>query len=359
MAVEGSRLSATDINDRRQQGNLPDDPAKEAKPVTPKAKQQAEDEARLATERQVMLAGIDHILHPPPERKILTTTHWEIDRDTEGFVPEQVWFIGGLSGFGKTSLTIACSDEQIQDGHRPLIVSGEDPIRLYGRRFMLRRTRADRYRFAEGKLSESEYRDVVAEAQKASNQPLYLDAIGMSVEKAAKRVKSIVAAEGVNMVYWDYVQCFNKDKASDGRRMDITYISRVMIDCIKMLGISGAVLSQITPDEKTLIPKKEMLRDSKDMGNSAEVVAIGFQAKTALERDRDGRRVQLAAEGDRCLVLDKNKPGPGPAGRVYRMGSDPKHECFDVVKDPNAHYDEMADIAVSDMPMPDFDDRYP
>lgn len=344
-------MKETDIDALAQAGALPADPFTQAKPLTPKAKQVTEDEARLKTVRQIIKEAADGALSARDTKRILTTTHWEMDRDTGGFVDEQVWFFGGISGFGKTSWTIACADEQLKAGRRPLIISAEDPPRLYGERLLMRRTRVDRYRFAEGKLHRAEMAEIVEAANRAENLPVYVNAVGRSVEWVAKEVRKVIQLEGIDITYWDYVQAFSKEKATEQRRMELTYIARTIIDVIKMSGKSGCVCSQITPDDKHPVPKKEMLRDSKDMGNMAEVVAIGFFARNNIERGQDGQRALVANEGERCIVIDKNKPGPGPAsGRIYRCGSDVQHGCFDVVTDPDDQF--RTDYSLGDLSEP-------
>lgn len=322
-----------DINDLAKRGQLPTDPATHARPINAPAKEAAEDAARIVTVQAMMKASWDQVTAPRHGRKIITTTHYEIDRDTGGFCDEDVWVIAGESQWGKTSFTIACADENLKRGHRPLIISGEDRPSLYGERLIIRRSRVNRYRYSNGDLTADERSRVTSELVKAEQLPVYLDARGKSVEWAAKRARTLIAAEGIDLVFWDYLQCFQKEKATQDQRLGITYIARVMTDLIKTSGKAGAILSQVTPDEKATVPSMYSIRDSKDVANAAEVVAIGFYPKTSVERDVDGQRILIAKEGERAMVLAKNKPGPGPGNRIYRMGSDSQHGCFDVVRE--------------------------
>lgn len=340
----------TDLNDQAQAGTLPEDPAVGALPISPAAKQVTEDEARLMTVQGVMKASWEQATAPRSDRKIITTCHYEIDRDTGGFCPEDVWIIAGKSQWGKTSYTIACADENIKAGHRVLIVSGEDRPSLYGERLMIRRTRINRYRYTNNRMTDVEFNAGADAVKDAENIPVYLDARGKSVEWAAKRVRQIVASEGIDLIFWDYIQCFHKEKATQDQRLGITYIARAMTDVIKTTGKAGALLSQVTPDEKAMTPDMYSIRDSKDVANAAEVVAIGFFPKGSVERDTNGQKVLVAKEGERCMVLAKNKPGPGPGGRIYRMGSDANHGCFDVVKNPEPNNEHWADDISAPLP---------
>lgn len=174
----------------------------------------------------------------------------------------------------------------------------------------------------------------------------FLDARGRSAEWAARQASSLVKNEGIDLVFFDYLQSFNREKAQADRRLEVTYISRVFTDCLKINDTAGAILSQITPQlpgQGPRIPDAYSLRDSKDVANAADVVAIGFFSETPVERFVDGRNITVAEKNERCMVLAKNKPGPGPGGRIYRMGSDANHGCFDVVKNPEPNNDHWAD----------------
>lgn len=331
-----------DENDKLKDGELPVDPIEGTEPVNRKAKARAEDEARLLTVQGILKASWDEATAPPSTKRILTTCHWEIDRDTGGFCDEDVWVIAGKSSWGKTSFTIACADENIKRGARVLIVSGEDRPSLYGTRLMIRRTQIDRYRYATRRLNTEEFDRGLDVVSRAERIPVYLDARGKTVEWAAKRVKQIVAKEGIDLIFWDYLQCFDKEKHTQDQRLAMTYIARVMTDTIKTTGKAGAILSQVTPDEKANVPDMYSIRDSKDVANAAEVVAIGFSSKATIDRDVDGQKVMIATEGERVMVLAKNKPGPGPMGRIYRMGTN-TGGFFENVPSPTEEMDRYVD----------------
>lgn len=342
-----------DFADRNAAGNLPADPTVEAQPVSPGARQVDEDHRRLKTYRDLLKGAQGRAFASSKRRDIITTGHWEIDRDTGGFRQGCVWIFGAKSHWGKSSSLVMIADENIKRGKRVLIVSSEDPDSLYADRLLIRRTRVDRYRFSEARLTDDERDRVSGVINKAEDVPVYLDAIGKSVEWSAKRVRKIVADEGIDLVAWDYLHSFQKDKNITEMRQGLNYIARVMTDTTKSLNIAGIIYGQVTPDTKALIPDMYEIRDSKDVVNAAEVVAIGYQPTTKVERDIDGQKVVVADAGDRCVVVAKNKPGPGPAGRVYKMGSDKTHGCFDVVANER---DAMIDsLTQPDYTMPDFE----
>jgi replicative DNA helicase len=310
----------TDLNDMAQAGTLPTDPASQAQPVNGKARAEAEDAKRLVTVRQLLSDAHERLRTPKTRASVLTTGHWEIDQDTGGFRKGFVCVFGAKSSWGKSTYVIGVADENIKRGKRVLIVSAEDPQQLYGDRLLQRRARLSPYRMQANDLTNAEWSRVTEAANHGEDIPVYLDAIGKPVEWAAKKVSHIVRAEGIDLVCWDYLHAFDKEKRTENdRRAVLNYIARTMTDTMKTAGVAGIICGQVTPDTKAIIPDMYEIRDSKDVVNAADTVMIGFMASKPIER-RGGAGV---AEGERCIVLAKNKPGPGPKGRVYGFGKDP------------------------------------
>lgn len=213
----------------------------------------------------------------------------------------------------------------------------------------MRRARVDRYRLQQGRLRADEVDRITNVAARGEDVPVYLDSIGKSVEWAARKVASLVRAEAIDLVCWDYLHAFDKEGAHLDERQKLNHIARVMTDTTKTAGVAGLICAQVTPDTKAPIPDMYEIRGSKDVVNSADGVMIGFMPAAKIERDDNGLRVVVAEAGERCVVVAKNKPGPGPAGRTYRMGSDLEHGCFDVVADPNARHYEAFDREIGDL----------
>lgn len=310
----------SDLNDMAQAGRLPEDPAQAAEPVNAKARAEAEDAKRLVTVRKLLADAHERLRTPKVNEAVLTTGHWEIDHDTGGFRKGYVCVFGGKSSWGKSTYVIGIADENIRRGKRVLIVSAEDPQQLYGDRLLQRRAKLSPYRMHANDLSNSEWTRVTEAATKGEDIPVYLDAIGKPVEWAAKKVEHIIRAEGIDLVCWDYLHAFDKEKRTENdRRAVLNYIARTMTDTMKTAGVAGIICGQVTPDTKAAVPDMYEIRDSKDVVNAADTVMIGFMNTKPIQQ----KNGTLIPEGERCIVLAKNKPGPGPKGRVYGFGKDP------------------------------------
>lgn len=311
-----------DLNDRLRKSSLPADPTEGATVMSAEV-------PRVLT--------VSDLLHDSEKRAFSprgsggsTTGHWEIDRCTGGLEPESVWVFGAETNWGKSSWLVMVADENIRAGRRVLIVSSEDGQKVYGDRLMLRRSRVCAERF-KAKMLQPDERDRIRDvAAKGEDSPVFLDARGRSIESITKETRRLIKEHAVDVVAFDYLQAFDSDKRHQDRRNQISYIARALTDVAKLSGIPGIIFTQITIDEGKVFPNKNSVKESKDVGNAAEIVVMGFTAQKPILR-RDGST--LVEAGERALNLDKNKSG---RKGMFPVKWDEKSACFDVSIDPDA-----------------------
>ena len=292
-------------------------------------------------------------LYQPQSTTSCTTGHYAIDRATGGFERGSVWAFGAETNWGKSSFLVMVADENIRKGRKVLIVSSEDDQKLYGNRLLIRRSRVCAERF-KAKALQTDERDRIRDVVKAGeDQPVFFDARGRSVEWVASRTKDLVREYGIDLVAFDYLQAFDSDKRHQDRRNQVSYIARALTDVAKLANISGIIFSQITIAEGRSFPDKNSIKESKDVGNAAEVVMMGFTPAKPITR-RDGS--PLISAGERALNLDKNKDGPKG---MFPVKWDDHSACFDVSLDPEAEryqaitggeFDTFGDSAGSSYP---------
>jgi replicative DNA helicase len=307
---------SADLSDKQQGAGLPGDPAEGAVPMSL-------DVPRVHTVRDLTREALQRALSHKKETNCVTG-HWDMDRITGGFRPGFVWVFGADTSWGKSSFVIMVADENIRAGKRVLIVSSEDDKAIYGDRLLLRRSRvsADNFKAQTFTLQERAALDKVVD--ESEDKPVYFDARGRSVEWVASRTKVLIKEHGIDLVAFDYLQAFDSDKRHQDRRNQVSYIARALTDVTKTLGVAGIICSQLTMQEGKAHPDKHSIRESRDVANAAEVVALGFTPDKPIKRKTDG--VQLADAGDRCVFLDKVKDGA--RGALLRMSWDDNSACF-------------------------------
>ncbi len=310
-----------DLNDQQIDGTLPDDPGQGATMVSAEV-------PRVLTVRDLIIDAQKRAFAPKTQERFCTTGHYQIDHVTGGLKPGFVWVFGADTSWGKSSWLIMVADENIRTGRKVLIVSAEDSPKIYGDRLLLRRTRVHAESLKRKRLSDEDRRRIAQATAEAEEQPVYLDARGRPVEWVCGQVKRLIREHDIDLVAYDYIQALDNEKHQQDRRNQVTYISRVLTDSVKTENRAGIQFSQITVQDGKPVPDKHSIRESRDVSNAAEVVALGFTPDKQVMRKGE----VLAEPGQKCILIDKCKDGP--RGGVFPLPWDEDVACFDIVEDP-------------------------
>jgi replicative DNA helicase len=311
-------MTAKDENDRLKEGTLPADPADGTRVLA--------EGPRLRTAHD-LLAGTMARVYSREERRFSPTGHGKIDEMTGGFLPGWCWVIGADTGVGKSSLAIAFVDTVLRSGRGAIIISVEDPEELYGDRLMLRRGRrgpadsekinADRLRLRN--LNETEKQLVMDVVNKAERKPIYLDAIGRSAEWIANALaKMLDELPDVDLVILDYIGETRSQNKNQDRRNEVSEVGKLVRGVVKSRKRCIVMLSQLTIDDPKKFPRRNQIRESRDIVNAAEVVGLLAIAEDDIKMRRkytdqvgntQEREDTVVRAGKRGFLLDKVKQG--------------------------------------------------
>jgi replicative DNA helicase len=251
-----------------------------------------------------------------------------------GFQHKQVAIFGAGTNWGKSSYAVLVSDLAFDDKKRPLLVSFEDPEELYGRRLAARRAQVSPNVLRNGKYgpNDAEWGRVLGVAERAEQNPFFLNAIGKTVERVATDIRCLCAAEQYDLIIIDYLQAIQSSRRHQDKKNEMTYVARTLTDVIKTSGCAGLMFSQFRrPLKEGEKPTMHMLKESGDLENAAEVVMIGFL-------DNDGTH-----------VIRSEKVKDGIKHKEYQIGWNDLTCGF------------TGELAVIDDPEPlqEYDARYP
>ncbi len=307
-----------DENDLLREGTLPKDAAEGTRIIS--------DAPRLRTAHD-LLAGTMARVYSREERRYSPTGHGMIDHMTGGFLPGWCWVIGADTGVGKSSLAIAFADTVLRSGRGAVIISVEDPEELYGDRLMLRRGRrgpnaadkinADRMRLRT--LNEVEKQIVMDVVNKAERKPIFLNAVGRSAEWIAKHLgKMLDEIPEIDLVILDYIGEARSSKQNQDRRNEVSEVGNLVSGVVKSRKRCLIMLSQITVEDPNKFPRRNQIRESRDIVNAAEVVGLlgiasedikvkrRYHDNVGVEREREDVVVRAGKKG---FLLDKVKQG--------------------------------------------------
>jgi hypothetical protein len=347
----------SDENERANLGTLPSDPRDGCIPWNDAARKVAEEEPRFYTVKQLLQDAHKRLVSTEPVR-MWTSGHWKVDLMTGGFRPDSCWVIGAASSWGKSSIAISIADENIRNWHtkaKVMIVSCEDSEELYADRLLARRARVNALRLRDKRLTPEEHQRVAEVLSQAEDVPVYLDGRGVTFERLIRQIDRMIVEHDIDITVLDYIQeCRTKTKHEDDRRM-FREIASLFRHTVKRRKKSGAIMTQLTTSDPGRPPTKDNIRECKDIGHGAEVIALGWEPLNQITAGKD-----TFEAGAKLLLLDKAKNG--------RKGSielewDNVSACFNRTLKPagsqedEVWYEQEADISQAIGAM-DFDDPY-
>lgn len=323
-----------DINDRLKDGDLPDDVKDLCVPANEAAKLYDDKNPRVRTVQQLLTGSMSRAFRKE-KPKALTTGHYKIDMMTGGIRPGMVWVLGADTSWGKTAYQIAIVDENMALGARCLIVSTEDSEEIYADRLLARRSRVKASHVRDRCLTPEEMSAVTQVVNEARPDPVFIDAIGVPMERLAIKIANAIEKYQVDLVCLDYIQELKTDGRFQDERVKFRELASMFRVVVKRARVSGIIASQLTiPDGKTS-PTKHMIRECKDIANAAEVVALGYISEEEVANDKGDTVIRV---GDKVVKIDKCKDGE--KGRVA-MDWDPHSACFNRTLRPANEYESF------------------
>ncbi len=226
----------------------------------------------------------------------------EIDEALGGFRLGNVTLFAAGTSFGKSSFAILLARQNLTDVARPLIVSVEDKLLLYSRRLAATECNINALQLRDRDVKGEAFKRLVSRANEVPDLPVFIDAVGKTVEWVAEAIRACAAELGTRLVVADYVQRFKSGRHQQDRRNQVSYVAETLSDAIKMSNCAGVLLSQLKrTDGKE--PTMDDVKESGDLENMAEHVIIGWRE---ISKGRFGSDDVVT----RKAKIPKNKDGP-------------------------------------------------
>lgn len=324
-----------DDNELSILGKLPEDPTEDAKRIV--------DAPRIRTARDLLEVSVSRA-NSPVEVPSCTTGNYYLDQKTNGLKQGWFWLVGADTGAGKSSLAVAFADDNLAAGRGVLIVSLEDPEELYGDRLMLRRclakakatnrapVSADRLRL--NKLTSDDKVLMMEVASEGERLPMFVDARDKKGEVIARDIGRMLDNIPIDLCIVDYLQEIHSESEHHSTRDKVTAMCRAIREEVRSRNRCLVITSQVTVDDPNKWPRRNQIRDSRDVVNAAEVVLmLGIANSDITEKNkRSGTERLIIPEGERGALVDKCKQGH--KGFV-RLPWNDEAACFESVQDPD------------------------
>ena len=230
--------------------------------------------------------------------------------------PNTYAIIAARPGHGKTALMCSMIEQQLYAGIKVGAIGMEMPASDYLRRLQL--CAMERYNFAD--LVEGRWLDdKLAEAASsriigAANEHLRLYCRRSNISQIVGRCRKWIA-EGVQVIYIDYIQLIGGDAKYRGdRRLEMIDISLQLHGLMMEYGVPIVALAQLNRAAGGEVPRTSHLKES----GSLEQDATGIILLDRPQADKPGRKThQYQNDGcdidmdDKCaVIIGKNRSGP-------------------------------------------------
>lgn len=280
------------------------------------------------TKYQDMSQEIEHYfdqLCAGPSPKAISTGLPSLDRRIGGgLMIGQLYSVLGMTGSGKTSLASQICDSAVQHGHRALMFSMEvDPIDVYIRDVERKagRSRWSLRSHIVAKREAAQNAIVLAQAQLLGDtngkivygEPISVEGIRQAIltERLRGGPISVVAVDHAQVALPSA-----KEKRNMPRYLEVKDTAEGLRAIARQLNVAIVLTAQLNPPPKGEEPRKEMVREGKDIILCSEVVLLIWHEAEVLE---DGQKLIT----DSWLIVDKARTGIEGRVRVRYRG-----ECF-------------------------------
>ncbi|HEX7021425.1 MAG TPA: DnaB-like helicase C-terminal domain-containing protein, partial [Trueperaceae bacterium] len=242
----------------------------------------------------------------------LPTGYASLDRFVGGIPRKGMTILAGRPAMGKTSLLRGIIRRQVQQGHKILWFSvdqpGGDITLLEASR--LAKLSADRVRGQQlSTVERHRLRESIGRFVASYREQVELHDSSLSLPKIVSGIRA-AARRGLSMVAIDYIQRVNVPGIASGDNYGrVTEVARTLDDVSMELGLPVVALAQLSKEIEKRGNKRPMLGDLRESGyleqDAKTVLGIYRDDYYAKQEDRPSQH-----EGVAEVLILKNKLGP-------------------------------------------------
>jgi replicative DNA helicase len=245
----------------------------------------------------------------------LPTGFAEFDKLTSGLHPAEMVVIAARPSMGKTALAMNIAEHVAMDsGQAVAVFSLEMSSQQLVQRLLCSRAKVDLQRVRNGFLSERDFPNLTAAADKLAKAKFYIDDTpGLSIGELRAKARRLKSTYDVRLLVVDYLQLLRSTtrRAQDNRQIEISEISGGIKALAKELNIPIIVIAQLNrqPDTRAKEggrPRLSDLRESGSIEQDADVV--GLLVRPEYYETDDEAKQEKAGEAE--LIIAKQRNGP-------------------------------------------------
>lgn len=242
-----------------------------------------------------------------------------LDNILEGFNKKHYIIIGARPGVGKTTFVLNLINRLFKRGKKVGFFSLEMDADTLLEKYACVAAGVDHKTLSRGEgLTPDMYQAVVKEYKNVGDKIIVDDQANLPLSQVAARAKRWVLADGVDVIFIDYISEVKGDGRFTNKQEEIQHVSKGLRAIAKNLNIPVICIAQLNRQSEISdrLPVKSDLRESGQIEADAHSILL-------LHRDEDKR------PGMMSVIIVKNRLGQtanidftfdGPTGRIEERG---------------------------------------
>jgi len=216
------------------------------------------------------------VFDPFRRTELVPTGVHTIDSAIGGISPGDAVVIGGTTGVGKSTVTVAMAFAQAELGRHVGLVVLEDAADVYGARALASIAGVNSIRMRRGDIGPDDAARVERGIEALKGVPISLVyAAGFGLKQVIESAKALCES-GCKVLYLDYLQAISG--VSDNRRQEITTAMRSIHAVGAAYGVPTIFVSQlrriVDEDGNPKRPSRYHLKESGDIENAARLIIL-------------------------------------------------------------------------------------
>lgn len=255
----------------------------------------------------------------------------DLDQLMGGLQATDLILLAGRPGMGKTALATNIAYATARRDETVAFFSLEMSAGQLTMRIIADRTGISSSNIRRGRITESEFSQIVDAAKEVQKIPLFIDqAGGIDIDQLTSRAKRLKRQRGLGLVVVDYIQLLHAGgRRPDSRAQEVNEITNGLKRLAKDLDVPVLALSQISRQVDSRENKRPQLADLRDSGSleqDADVVLFVFREEYYLRNGeppagstehQKWQDALVRAHGIAEIIVGKQRHGPTGSIRAH------------------------------------------
>ena len=243
----------------------------------------------------------------------LATGFRNLDLLTNGLQPAEMTVIAARPSMGKTAFCCQIAEHVgVVEKKAVAIFSLEMSSQQLVQRMLCSRARVSLSKIRDGFLSERDFPNLTAAADKIAHAPIHIDdSAGLTILELRAKARRLKQMHDIQLIVIDYLQLLKGSlrRGQDNREQEVAEVSSGVKALAKELSIPIIVLAQLNRNPEARAGGKPRLSDLRESGSiEADADMVGLLLRSEYYADDDESKEEERGKAE--LIVAKQRNGP-------------------------------------------------